>query len=266
MMKNKKTLIIPVLILVMGIVATYKYLQNKSSQDSNILRVSGNIEVTDAQLSFKIPGRVEERLVSEGETVKVGQVVARLDDAELAQEVALRKVEVQVAQAALSELEAGSRPEEISQAGASVYRAQAQLNELLAGSRSQDVAASKATAQRVKADMDRLKAEYERRYELYKEGVISTNEYDTAQAAYKMAQAQFQEAEERLKLVKEGPRKEQIEQARAALMEAKERLAMIKKGPRLETIEQARARVEQTKQVLALAETRLGYATLISPL
>jgi HlyD family secretion protein len=73
-------------------------------------------------------------------------------------------------------------------------------------------------------------------------------------------------AEEQLKLVEEGPRQEQIAQARAALAQARERFVLVKKGPRRETIDQGRARLDQAKQALALAETRLGYATVGSPL
>jgi len=113
-------------------------------------------------VSFKIPGRVEERAVSEGETVKAGQLVARLDRNELMQEVALRRAEAGVAQAALAELLAGSRPEEIRESEAGVHRAQAWLDEQVAGSRLQDIAAHKATVERAKAEVDRLDAEYTR--------------------------------------------------------------------------------------------------------
>ena len=68
------------------------------------LVVSGNIEVTDAQLGFKVPGRVAERLVSEGERVKDGQLVARLDDAEQRAQLSLRRAELAGAEAALAEL------------------------------------------------------------------------------------------------------------------------------------------------------------------
>lgn len=50
------------------------------------------------------------------------------------------------------------------------------------------------------------------------------------------------------------------------MAQAEERYAEIKKGPRRETIEQARARAEQARQARAVAETRLGYATLVSPM
>ena len=53
--------------------------------------------------------------VQPGQMVSVGQVVAHIENTELAQEVALHKTEIMAAQAALAELEAGSRPEEIAQ-------------------------------------------------------------------------------------------------------------------------------------------------------
>lgn len=76
------------MILIVGVLllalAVSLYLQSRTVPDSGALRVSGNVEITDAEVSFKISGRVAERLVSEGETVRAGQLVARLDTGELA--------------------------------------------------------------------------------------------------------------------------------------------------------------------------------------
>ncbi len=81
-----------------------------------------------------------------------------------------------------------------------------------------------------------------------------------------MAKAKLREDQERLNLLLEGPRKEQVEQARAALRQAHERYNLIKKGPRQEDIDQARARLERARQALAIAETRLSYTTVAAPL
>jgi HlyD family secretion protein len=265
-MRNKKKLLILLAVLVVAAVASYRFIRSKYQTDPTAIRVSGNIEVTDVEVSFKIPGRVEERAVSEGETVKAGQLVARLDRNELMQEVALRRAEAGVAQAALAELLAGSRPEEIRESEAAVHKAQALLDEQVAGSRPQDIAAHKATVERAKAEVDRLDAEYTRQTTLYKNDVISAREYEATRAALEVAKAQFREDQERANLVIEGPRKEQIEQAHASLKQAQERLALVTKGPRQETIDQARARLEQIKQALAVAETRLSYTTIVAPI
>jgi len=236
------------------------------SEKPGTVRVSGNIEVTDADVGFKISGRVLERAVSEGDLVTAGQLVARLEDADIRQEVAVRKAEVMAAHAQLSELEAGSRPEVVAQAEAAVQRAAARVRELQTGSRPQEIATAEAAVASAAADFERIRQDYERQRTLFQKDVIAEREFQAYQSSYDMAQARLREAEERLSLVREGPRAEQVEQAQAALKEAEERLREIRNGPRVETIEQARARLQQTREALQLSETRLGYASIVAPL
>lgn len=230
------------------------------------IKVSGNFEITAAEVSFKIPGRVEQRLVDEGEAVQAGQPIATLEHKDILQEVALRRAEVAQAQAQLLELERGARPEEVAQAEAAAEKAGAFLSELLAGSRPQEIRAAEAALSRATADLERWQADHERQRQLFQRGVISAREYEAILAAYRTAEAHVREAQERLTLVKEGPRAEQIAQARAALKEARERLALVREGPRKETIEAAGARLEHARAALAAAQTRLGYTMVVSPL
>ncbi|SHL36129.1 HlyD family secretion protein [Desulfatibacillum alkenivorans DSM 16219] len=263
----KKKIIIPLVALaVAGTVAVTRFLDRDGRSDPNAVRVSGNIEVTDARLSFKIPGLVSERLVSEGRRVEMGQEVARLDKTDLEQESALREAEVEAARAALDELTAGSRPEEIKEAEALYLQAKAALDELLAGSRPQEVAAARAAVQGAKAEADRWQGEYERQKSLHEQDVVSDQDFERTRAAHEAAQKRLQEVTERLNLVLEGPRKERIDQAREAVKQAEARHALVKKGPREEAIRKAQAQLEKARQALALARTRLGYAELSSPL
>ncbi|MDD2335506.1 MAG: efflux RND transporter periplasmic adaptor subunit [Geobacteraceae bacterium] len=204
-----------VLILVMGIVvsAALYFTLRLTKHNNGRIRVSGNIEVTAVELSFKIPGRVTERPVDEGEQVKTGEVVARMDPADLLHEAASRRAEAQAARAQLTELETGYRKEEVAQA--------------------------EAILQRIEAEAERLRIDFSRQQQLFKKEVISARDFDASRAAYESSQANVREAQERLKLLKSGPRKE--------------------------TIDQARARLRSAEAILALAETRLGYATLVSP-
>jgi HlyD family secretion protein len=211
-MKKK---IIPIILILVVSTAVFLYFRNRSPVNPDLIRVSGNIELTEAEVSFKIPGRVEERLVSEGETVTAGQVVARLDSQELSQEKALRQAQVSSARAALAELQAGSRTEEIAQAQALLERAQ--------------------------ADQERAQVEFERQKKLYQQEVISTREYDLAKTTRDGAEAKVREARESLALVKKGPRQEKIDQARASLQAAEQALA------------QAQTRLEYTVVVSPLS-------------
>lgn len=186
--------------------------RNRSADEG--LTLSGNVEVVDAQLSFKIPGRVIERPVSEGERVTAGQLIARLDDTEQKEQLTLRRAELAGVEAMLKELEAGSRPQEI--------------------------AAMEATVRSAEADRDRAKLDFTRSEELRAKDVISTRDFESSQAQLKVAEARVNEAQERLKLIKEGPRTEQITQARA--------------------------RVEQSRASVAVAETQIENTRLLSPL
>lgn len=253
------------LVAITGIAAFAWWHAHRRSNDRPI-RISGNIEVTDAELSFKIPGRVEARLVDEGQTVSRGQTVALLDTKELTEEVNLNRAGVQASQAALAELEAGSRPEEIAEARATAGQARARLEELEAGSRHQEVAAAEAGYESARADAQRLADDVERYGGLYQKRLVSTQQNDAVRTNFRMAQEREREMKEQLDLVKEGPRKEQIEQARQANAQAQQRYVLVKMGPRREDIEQARARLEQARQSLALAETRLAYCNLVAPM
>jgi len=252
--------------IALGVAIGYTQLAVKPNSKVSVIKVSGNFEVTQAEVSFKIPGKVEARFVDEGDRVRVGQPIAKLEARDILEEVALRRAEVEAARAQLMELERGFRPEEVAQAEAVVERARAHLAELLAGSRPQEIEAAEASLRRARAELERWRSDHERQRQLFQRGVISAREYESVLAAYRVAEAQVREAEERVKLVREGPRKEQIAQARAALKEAQERLAMLREGPRKETIEAARARLEGAKAALAASETRLSYTTVTSPL
>lgn len=264
-MAKKKGFIIIVSVTVIAVFLAIQFAWRWSSNDVNIIKVSGNIEVKDARIGFKIAGRVLERMVSEGETIEAGQVVAYLENSDLIQEVALRKAELRAAQAHLDELEAGFRPEEIAQAEAAMEKSRARLDELLAGSRTQEVAAAEATVRNARVNASYLKMEFDRQARLFKANTISQRDYDRIKAEYERALANLHEVQEHLKLIREGPRKEQIDQARAALNEADQQYTLMKKGPREETIEQARARLEQIRAALGMAEIRLGYATITAP-
>lgn len=262
-LKRKRFLVLP--LLAVAVAGWYAFSRNGARNVEDEVRISGNIEVTDVECSFKVAGWVESRLVSEGETVQAGQSVARLDSQELEQEGAMRQAEVAAAAAKLAELEAGSRKEEFDRARAAVVHAQSRLDELLAGSRTQEIEAARASVQRANAELTRAQTDYDRQQQLYERNAVAARDRDHAYAAFATSRAQLSEARERLKLAEEGPRQERIEQARAALSEAQAWYEQVAAGPRKETIEQARAEMARSESALRLAETRLSYAAISTP-
>jgi HlyD family secretion protein len=203
MKKGIITLIVAVLVIMGALFLGRTYFSRTGGE--KVLLLSGNMEVTETDIGFKLPGRVTALLVDEGESVSKGALLARLDNGELASVVAQNRAALEEAETRLAELKAGSRPQEIGQAEANLGAQQAELT--------------------------RLTKDYERAEMLHENGAISTAQYDAAKGSYEERRAQLQHALESLSLAREGPRSEDIEgaadrvrQALAAKRVSEERL------------------------------------------
>ncbi len=267
-MTGSRRLMFPVAALIVAVGAGGWYVLGLAGRSDDSLHVSGNIEAVEVPVSFKIPGRVVNRYVDEGDDVKEGQPVAQLETADLQADVALRRGELQAAQAALAELVAGSRPDEIAAALAAVQKAQANYAELKNGSRPEEIVAAAAESQAAEVDRDRLKTEFDRvdRLRRADPGTVAVEQFDQAAAAYRVADQRYLQAKKRYEMVKEGPRQEEILQGKAAMEQAEAQYRLVKEGPRKEVIDQARAKLDQAKAGLQSAEVKLGYAKVTSPL
>jgi len=255
-----------VVVLLAAAAAGYWSWNAARHRSDGLIRVSGNIEATEVQIAFKIPGRVVQRRFDEGQLVQENDVVAVLDTEDLQSTAALRRAELKAAQSVLAELEAGSRREEKDAARAAMDRAAHVLADLEAGSRPQEIAAARAAKDAAEADMTRTQADLRRAVVLFERKSISAEIYDAARAAAQVAADRHRQAVEQLKLAEEGFRPQRIEEARSALEQAKAQYELVMAGPRQETIDQARARVEQAAAALRLAETQLSYAVVRSPI
>ena len=202
-MKKSVTIAVIALAVAAAVFLSARYFGKRGEE--NVLLLSGNMEVTETNTGFKPTGRIIDLLVVEGQSVRKGDLLARLDNAELASIVGQQRAALQEAGARLAELEAGSRPQEIEQARADV--------------------------QSQEAELVRIKKDYERSEMLYQNGAIPSAQFDAAKSAFESRVAQLRRAAEQLSLAKEGPRKESIEaaayqvrQARAQLRVAEEKL------------------------------------------
>jgi len=278
MKKRLRIIIIPVVLIILIGVLILRYLRQQEN-DSH-LRFSGNIEVTESQLSFRIAGLLKDRAVDEGDTVTGGQLLARLDSNE--QEVLISQAQAKLAQAkaVLAELEAGSRPEELAQAAAQVNQAKQSLLELQNGSRKEDLAraaaardSAVAATESASAQLEQAKRDYNRYSALYKQDSISKNVFDIYETAFvtatnrmKEAQAKVKEVQAQFELLQTGARDEQIARTKAALDQAEARYSMAKAGPRREVIDQARANAALATEALKQAELHLDYTSLTAPM
>ena len=82
--KQKKKIIIPILaVICIAAAGLVVYGIYRGIESKNIIKVSGTIEGNDVRISFRVTGQIEELLADEGNVLKAGQLVARLNKDEL---------------------------------------------------------------------------------------------------------------------------------------------------------------------------------------
>jgi HlyD family secretion protein len=247
------------------------------SGNPKALKVSGNIELTEVDIAFKTAGRLVTLAVEEGDRVKKGALIARLDQEELLQRRESAAASLDSTRSRL--LQSGTAIEyqrqqteaQLSRSRAELNQAQAVLKELESGSRRQEIESAKAALARARAEQQRAQADWERAQSLYKDKDISTARYDEAKAHFESGQAQLQQATEQFDLVQEGPRKEDIDGARAQVERAKAnvRLAEAARVELKRLQEEQLARKADTRQATAqldVQETLLKNAEVVAPM
>lgn len=227
--------------------------------------VSGFIEADDIRAGSRVGGRVAEVLVREGDSVRAGQLLLRLEPFDLNQRLAQARAELAGASAERDRLRAGFRAEEVAQATARRDRAAAVLSKLEAGPREKEISIAREELKVAEANFDLANAEFERVRELYENQETAQLEYDRGVRERKASLAARDAAAERLALLREGSRAEDIAEARALLAEAQAALSLVEKGFRPEEIAQAEARAAAAEAAVSAIETQLTELAVASP-
>ena len=191
-MPNKVRVLLVLALIALAAGAFWKL--RGASNPADELTLYGNVDQRLVSLAFDDPERVVEVLVEEGESVRPGQVLARLEAARLRERMTESEAAVAEAGAVLERLKNGTRQEEIDQARASV-------------------AAAKAEAIYAKEQHERYLETWQRS----RGNAISKLQVEEANARRDVAEARFEREKKVLALALAGTRQEEIIQAEAAL-------------------------------------------------
>lgn len=167
-------------------------------------RVFGTVERDRLTLTAPVGELISQVNVVEGQQVKAGEVLLRLDATSANARLALRQAELEQAKAKLAEAVTGARLEEIEKAKATLDGANASVKEALLN--------------------------FERTKRLFATKVLSQADLDAARAARDTSLAKQAEAQQSLRLLENGTRSEQLEQARAAVAMASASVALEQKA------------------------------------
>lgn len=274
-MKAKKSALALVIVLAAAALVYYFGYYRSNSVRSGIL-TSGQVEVTEVDLSFRIPGHVARLLVEEGSQVKKGEPLAELKQTVLLARRDQARAGVKELEARLASLDLGIRIKEevleaeVKRARAGVSAARARYRSLKKGSRAEEINEAAAARDRAQTEFVNRRKDFERMSNLYERRIIPTSQYDDARTALEAAQASFEAARERYNLVKAGPRQETVREGRANLYGSDAALSAAKAARReVEKMKLDRkalmAQAEQTRAMLTLAEDDLAESRLFAP-
>ena len=183
-------------IIVVAIVAMIGYFT--FDRDPEVIQ--GQVEVSEYRVSSKVPGRIKEIRVREGDFVRAGDTLAILE----APEVMAKMQQAQGAEEAAAALEQMARN----------------------GARKEQIEGAYQLLQQAKAGLEIHEKSYQRAQNLFDEGVISAQKRDEAEALYKSSQAQVKAAQSQYDMAVNGARQEerlaaqaQVNRARGAVQE-----------------------------------------------
>lgn len=254
---------LPVLLALVGLGGAVGYLRSRPREVEVVLpvekvvvesiaasgRLRGQVETS---VGAQTGGRVEQLFVREGDRVRSGQPIARLDDAVLGAQVSQNQSAIATAQATLSQADdavgsakaslalasRGPLDSDVARLKADVAQnvavakarlagarqkqqaASRRLAELKKGPRQEEIDSARALAMQARASEDQARREQDRQKTLFDDGAVAQSAVDSAETAYWVARRARESADARLRQLTAGTRPEQLDQARADLRAA----------------------------------------------
>ena len=183
--------------LVVALVAVIGAMSIKQEPET----IQGQVEVSEYRVSSKVPGRILEIRVKEGDYVNVGDTLAILD----APEVRAKMTQAQSAENAAAAMDEMANN----------------------GARQEQVRGAFAVLQQAKAGLEIAQKSYNRVQRLYDEGVMTAQKRDEAFANYKALEAQVKAAQSQYDMARNGARSEEKKAAAAQVNRAKGAVAEV---------------------------------------
>jgi len=174
-----------------------------NEDEDTTIEGTGTIEAKQIDISSAVAGKIEQVLVEEGDEVKTGDILLKIDDTDY-------RIRRKLASAQLD-------------------AAEANLKLILSGAREEDVQQAQENVRATNAAFQKAKANYERVKNLFENGSATKSTLDDAKAGYEIADAKFKSAKKAFEKLVKGARIEEIKMAQANKNQAEANLELIEK-------------------------------------
>jgi HlyD family secretion protein len=248
-----------------------------AAQEEHFILVSGNVEMQEVNIAFPTAGQLVELNVEEGDWVRRGTLVARLDEERLLRHRDAAEAALRAAQSQMAQLETAIRFQEetlagqIGQRSAELKLAGVRLRELRTGSRPQEIQQAEAALDQARAERERASNDHARAQLLYEKGTISAAQFDFSRTTFQAADAGTRQAEERLAVIREGPRREAIEAAEAQVEHADAGLRLAKSAKlelrrKRQEMDTRKAEIDRFQAEIRVIDTQLRDSRIEAPI
>ncbi|HYL82034.1 MAG TPA: efflux RND transporter periplasmic adaptor subunit [Candidatus Acidoferrum sp.] len=250
----------------------------RDREDSrDTIQASGRIEVTEVNVGSKVTGRLTTLLVEEGTDVKTGQLIADLEGLDLEAQLGQARATLQSAEAKLNQARTSLRVEptlvrtQIRQAEETLRAAEERVRLLQAGSRVQEIEEGRANLRQNEARLEMAKLTRDRFRNLLTDGAVARQDLDRAESDFDAAVAAVRATRERLGILEEGSRSEDIraaqaerDRATAALEAARANAATL--DLRQQDVRVAEAAVRESQANVRRLESQVDELKVFAPL
>ena len=197
-MFSRKTMLVITYILVLTIMST---LIAGCGGTGMSQETWGRAEAKEVDINSKIPGRVVALLVKEGDMVKRGQLLARIDNRDIVAQSDQAKANIKALEAQTAQASSVTELQD--------QTAKAALN------------TAKAQMEKAQSDLNLAESDYNRFKELVETGAISQQAFDTYRTKYQVAQAAYSQAQAAVVAAEAGLLQTQVNTANEAAMRSK---------------------------------------------
>ena len=229
------------------------------------LRLPGIVETQEVRLSSRVGGRVVRVLVEEAQPVEPGQALVELEMPELQTQRAQWVAQKAAAEALLTKLENGPRPEERAAARAAAEAAAARLARMERGFREEEKEQARQELRGWEAELAQAQQDLQRERALLQQNATATQTFELALARVQRLQAQVQGAAARVAMMERGYRPEEIAEARAEWARLQAQYELVLAGSREEDIAEARARIREIQARIDEIDVRRQELVVVAP-
>jgi HlyD family secretion protein len=236
-----------------------KFVVKRDTIEATVSATGSIAPEAEVTLTFESGGKVTEILVEEGQMVKAGDPLAKLETASLELQVAQAQATLALNEAKLQQTMKKADAGDIATAEAELASAQANYEKVKAGPTEDELIVAKADMEKAAIAVQKAQAEYDQ--VAWVPGVSALPQ----SAALQQASIDYERAKANYQQIAQSPTESELKSAWAQVVQAETKLDKLRKNPEPEDVAIAQAQVDQAQAQLEEAQLRLEKAVITAP-